>query len=551
MTCTAFAQSTAQAPSYNAGDAMKQASPPAPPDSATKPGEASPVPAPVIVTEPDKPLVLPEGKKLFVTSITVAGANDDEAEKLAPIVEPYTNKDLTIAEINEAARKVTRFYRDRGYLVARAYVPKQNAHEGMLTINLVRGSYGVVSLNNRSLLRKPVVRRTFERMKADSPNVTQGSLERTMMLVQEMPGGAMPSVSIQPGKLPGATDLVVKVDEGHRFQGYLLGDNQGSQYTGRKRLYGGLDVNSPLGLGDKLSGSAMTTEAEGLQNGRVTYSLPLNYNGLRLSISASRTIYTLGGAYKVLGGTGSAKMIEGTLSYPVRRRHDESIDLLVNVAEKGLRDDLKEVSTQNPRNANLGTVTVQRTKQGAIFRHNTYTTMSTSIALGQLEVVDPTQRKLGQSDGTYSKLNATLTAETSLTRSLSAKTSLVMQKDLADKVLDSSEQLFISGSGGVRAYAESESGDNGYALNVEFRYAVPRLERLRAQQSVSLFFDNGAVNAQTNSTSLTNFVLSDVGAGYCVNVHPAFVNFQLARILGPKRGETGKTRAWVQLGVVF
>jgi hemolysin activation/secretion protein len=52
-----------------------------------------------------------------------------------------------------------------------------------------------------------------------------------------------------------------------------------------------------------------------------------------------------------------------------------------------------------------------------------------------------------------------------------------MQKDLPDKALDSSEQLFISGGGGVRAYAESESGDNGYVLNVEFRYAVPRLER--------------------------------------------------------------------------
>ncbi len=32
-----------------------------------------------------------------------------------------------MAEITEAANKVTLFYRDKGYLVAKAYVPKQDA----------------------------------------------------------------------------------------------------------------------------------------------------------------------------------------------------------------------------------------------------------------------------------------------------------------------------------------------------------------------------------------------------------------------------------------
>jgi hemolysin activation/secretion protein len=534
-----------------AGDAIKQAAPPATPGAAPAPGEAFSLPTPEIVAEPEKPPALPDSGKLFVNSIAVAGSNEDEREKLAPILTPYINRELTMAEIDEAARKVTRFYRDRGYLVARAYVLKQAAQEGVLTITLVRGNYGVVTVKNRSRVRQQVVQDVFGDMKRDSPSVTEGSLERAMMLVGEMPGGAVPNVSIQPGQAPGATDLQVKVGEAPRLQGYLLGDNQGSQFTGRERLYGGLDVNSPLGTGDKLSVSAMMTEADELHNGRVAYSVPLNYNGLRLAVSASRTLYTLGGVYQVLDGTGAADAIDGTLSYAVRRRPKESIDFSVDYAHKELHDDLAAVDTHNPRNADVGTVTLQGARQGSFLGHNLYTTLSTSVALGQLAVLDPTQRRLGNIDGTYSKLNGTLTAEAPLAGNLSAKTSLVMQKDLADKDLDSSEQLFISGSGGVRAYAEGTSGDNGYILNLEFRYALPKWHRFRFQQTVALFADNGAVDAQEKGTSLTNFVINDVGPAYYVNFHPAFLSVQVARMLGPIHQETGKTRVWVQLGFVF
>ena len=108
LTCAVFAQSPPPAPNYNAGDAMKQAAPPATPSSETDHGKAAP--PPVIIIEPEKQLTLLASEKLFILSITVAGATADEAEKLAPIVAPYTNRELTITEINEAAGKVTRFY---------------------------------------------------------------------------------------------------------------------------------------------------------------------------------------------------------------------------------------------------------------------------------------------------------------------------------------------------------------------------------------------------------------------------------------------------------
>jgi len=297
----------------------------------------------------------------------------------------------------------------------------------------------------------------------------------------------------------------------------------------------------------------MTTDVIGLENGSASYSLPLNSNGLRFALSYSQTIYTLGGAYAPLQGTGAANVLEGTFSYPILRRHDESIDFFLSGAHKKLRDDLAAVKTHNPRNADLGIVTVQWSKFGTIFGHNLYTTLATSIAAGQLEVVDPTQRRLGGTDGTYGKLNVKYNAELQLFSHLSAKTLLSTQKDVSNKGLDSSEQLFISGSTGVRAYAEGASGDNGYVFTQELRYALPRIKLLPRQQALTAFFDNGAVSAQKDGTSLTNYSLTDLGAGYSVNFHSAFVNLQAAHSLGAtdQHNETNHWHVFVQIGYVF
>ena len=81
-------------------------------------------------------------------------------------------------------------------------------------------------------------------------------------------------------------------------------DNQGSRYTGKNRAYAGIDANSPFGIADKLSVSAMTTNNDGLHNGRAAYAVPLGYSGLRAEFAAARTTYSLGGIYAPLDATG-------------------------------------------------------------------------------------------------------------------------------------------------------------------------------------------------------------------------------------------------------
>ncbi len=118
---------------------------------------------------------------------------------------------------------------------------------------------------------------------------------------------------------------------------------------------------------------------------------------------------------------------------------------------------------------------------------------------------------------------------------------------------DSTEQLFISGMTGVKAYTESVSLDNGYVANAELRYALPTL--LGIKHALGLFADNGWVYAQNGDyTTDDKTTISDVGLGYYMSFKRAFGSVQLAEPIGRSGNRNVKdpgTRVLVQVGVAF
>jgi len=539
----------AEALTYNIGDAVKEAIPPKP-----APQKIPPPEIPVIVQE-EKPLTMAVGEKILVKDFKLEGARESDEAELLALLTPYRNKELTMAEITEIANKLTLFYRNKGYLVAKAYVPKQDATNGILLIRIIIGNYGKFTLKNTSLVRDFLVQGTFDKARDDSPVVSQAGLERAILLVGSMPGSTIPTVTIAPGTTPGTSDFEVKADAGQRFNGYLMGDNQGSRFTGRKRLYGGIDINSPLGIADKFSISGMTTEEADLWNLRFAYSVPLAYNGVRAEIAASHTAYQLGGAYSDLDAIGTANIVEGTISYPIKKSRDESYDFFVNMAYKDIKDDLRAVDSRNPREAFVGTLTLQREAFGKLFGHTLHTLVSGGVSLGGLQINNDAQKALNKAgadtEGFYSRANLALSANLDLTEKLSARASFKLQQVLSGNNLDSSEQFFISGTSGVKAYSESIGFDNGTLVDVELRYELPHLFDIR--HSLGLFFDNGWVYAENGHyTTHSEFLLNDMGVGYYINYKQLFCNVQMAQPIGKTNGvEDPGTRFLMQFGASF
>jgi len=105
----------------------------------------------------------------------------------------------------------------------------------------------------------------FEQTKSKSGIVTKEGLERSILLVNDTPGARMPRVSISAGAEPGTSDFLVETEAADRVQGYVMADNYGSRFTGENRVTGELYINSPFGIGDRISLKGTTTKAAGLQ----------------------------------------------------------------------------------------------------------------------------------------------------------------------------------------------------------------------------------------------------------------------------------------------
>jgi hemolysin activation/secretion protein len=540
-------------PTYNIGDAVRDTQMPEPEPQPLP----APTPAPLPIEQAERPLSLPSGETLLVREFKFEGAERIPEAELQAAVASYRDRALTMADIEAAAARVTALYRERGYPVARAYVPRQNASSGVLVIRVLLGKYGQFNIKNRSLVRGSLVERVFAPLKQDSA-VSNAGLERAMLLTGDLPGAQLPRVTVSPGSQPGSSDFAVEVDPDKRVGGYLIGDNLDSKYTGKNRLSAGLTVNSPFGIADRFAVTAASTEDSRLLDGRLAYSVPLTASGLRAELAGSRTSYRLGEDYADLGASGVARTLETTFSYPLLRSRTQNLNLNLNLADRHMHDDVEAAQLSNPKRAKVATLGLQHEAWGSLLGRSGYTALNASVSYGRLDLSDPAltafNRAGANTIGDYSRLNLGVSTNWQLANRWSLNAAASGQHVLNNKNLDSSEQMSISGRDGVKAYRESVSGDNGYLLNAELRYALPNLLP-DLSHSLGLFADTGRVYYQHGDYAASNgALLSDAGVGYYLRYQALFGRLQWAHALGSTpaaAGPQGRERALAQLGLSF
>lgn len=541
---------------FGIGDAVRES------EESRKPPVPRPAATPVLPQLVEPQLTLADKETLLVRRFTVDGPTLGAESEVRAILAPYEGHKLTIAQIYEAADRITALYRTRGYLVAKAYVPAQDANGGSVRIKLVPGRYGEITTKNESLVRDWFVQRLAANALAKDDLIHKEALERVMLLTSDLPGAGMPRATIGAGRQPETTDLALAVPSGRRVDGYLLGDNYGSPYTGRDRLTGGLNVNSPLGIGDRLALYGILSEGSNLKNGRIAYAFPIGWDGLRAELAAFRTTYALGGTYGVLDATGTADVVTGTLTYAIRRQRQDSIYVSATYTHKSLNDEALGVSTAH-RRLDSGTVAISRDTVGALIGLPLTTSTTLSMTAGYVEYPDPAQKAANLAGvdtvGQYARFNLSFAATVAFTNVVSLATQVRVQKSLSGN-LDSSEQIGLTGYWGVRSFDEGLAGDTGYLITPELKYALP--DAFGIKHSVGVFTDLGGAWIEDASYTVAQqpFTrLQDVGLGYYLTYEysPGRMlvgKAQLAHTFGSDDGAQSYdrgTKALFQVGVTF
>ena len=508
----------------------------------------------------ETPAVTPGEETIHIRDFKLEGVEFIDEAELQSVLEPYRGRDLTISQIEEAAARVTQVYQEQGYILTRAYIPRQDASSGILTITVVVGRYGEIAVDNHSLVSDSMIKNFFGRLKTGEVAMSS-DLERKLLLVGDLPGAGMPSMGVGPGTTYGTADLGVTVPDGQRFNGYLTLDNQGSRYTGRWRLGAGLDINSLFGAGDRLSFNGVGTNEmdDGLLNGRFAFSTPLGYDGLRAELSVERTAYELNKEYRDLDAVGYTDTIRGVLSYPLIRSRNQNLWLSVSGAYKHIKDEIKEFDETLHKHSWVGNGSVQYERWIKVFgEYRLYTSAGLGLTYGHLRIGDRQQRESNKRGadtvGDFSYVSFNFMANYAFTQKFSFNFTFNAQQVFNRKNLDGSEQFIISGPSGVRAYRETLSGDNGYFINCEFRYQLPEIVD-DWRHSVGLFGGIGRSRYADGDYVVHNGdTVYDVGVGYYVNYDPVFAKLQLAHMVGSKPEGIytgGRTHVLAHIGITF
>ena len=495
-----------------------------------------------------------DGQKVRIESFTISGATHMSNEELKQIVSPYENQDLSFNQIQEVTTLITKAHRSKGYFVARAYIPEQNiyAQNGELKINIIEGNYGEFKLENNSLVKDSILQSNLDNIK-DENIISTHTLERAMLVINDTPGAVVIKSEVRPGKELGTSDFLIGTEATNRVNGYLIGDNYGSQYTGKHRIMTGVDINSPFNIGDKITAFGFTSEKEGLISGKLAYDFPIHANGTRGEISYSKTTYELGSSYKELDAVGKSDSLAARVTYPILKTRVENLDSYVEVSYNKMKD---EIDSKVKKDSYTATTGLDYTKDSLVFNKNSQTRAGVSITFGRLSFNDKddkeSDKKGANTQGQFSKINIELGKDLDIFDSLKWSNSLQMQYALGNKNLDGSQDLSLGGINGVKFYQDGEeSAENGYIYSTEFIYTLPIIAGI--DNKISLFYDIGRVYMSRNFTQEKSRTLQDVGVGYKVSYRNFFANSYLAYNIGNEvtSQKNYNSRAMLQVGYVF
>ena len=473
----------------DAGSTLRQLEPP----TLILPRKPPPEPQ---IEKPARPVLEPAPDIRFVVKgFRIAGVTVFQESELQPLLQDLLGREVRIPELGEAVGRITRFYSERGYPLATAYLPVQDIRDGVVEIVVLEGRIGSIQLLNRTRVRESVVAAYLEPLPGRV--IEDAALERQLLLTYDLPGVAPARVVLVPGEAVGESDLRLELAPGRFVTGSVELDNFGNHYTGTNQFLGQLGFLSPARLGDLLS--VNVTKASHLTSGGVRYQLPVGGHGLRVGAGYTYLRYSLSGDFEALDASGEARSTTAFAQYPLVRSRQSNLYGGVSYEHRLLQDRIGVTSTVTDKKADF----VQLALSGDFFDSwggsaaNAY---ALRYGHGNLDIESPVARAIDsvttRTDGSYHKWNWNFVRLQGLTERLSAYLAFYGQK--AGDNLDSSEKMILGGIYGVRAYPQGEAaGDSGYVLNGEVRYAF-NLETVPGSFQVAAFLDTGEVTLLEN-----------------------------------------------------
>ena len=272
---------------------------------------------------PDRPTaaaISTEGTLHAINAVDVDGVTAFPAPVIASLIGNLTGPAIPEGQIESARGAIVDLFRSQGYVYTTA---RARLTGTSLRFEVVEGYVSEVKLDGDVGPAGTQVLRFLRRLVGQKPLKT-ASLERVLLLAQDIPGLTVRSVLNPSLGDPGALTLVAQVSH-RKVSGYLSADNRAFSLVGPEQALGVINLDSFTELGERTQLSVFSSFDRSNLFGQASEEVFLGGSGLKLKVYGGLGFAAPNGDLKDIGYNSNTRILGGQLSYPLLRTREQTL----------------------------------------------------------------------------------------------------------------------------------------------------------------------------------------------------------------------------------
>jgi len=433
---------------------------------------------------------------------------------------------ISLADVYSLAAELTAKYRNDGYILTQVVVPPQTIASGVVKLRVVEGSIDQIRIQGGDQGSSyDVIKKYANQLKKKSV-LNNKDLERTLLLINDLPGVTARGVLSPSKTVVGASDLTIMVER-DTFDAQIGLDNYGSRYLGRWETTGGIAANSLLGFNELLSLNLAYAPGEKGLKPELTFAealaeFPVGPYGTTLAFKTGITHTDPGHTLTEFDVNGHASYVGVTANQPFYRTRDFNLSASLGFDARRTKT---ESNIDTTREDNLSVVRLGGHTDWIDTVFNAAVTdidVELSQGLSAFGASDKDDPDMSRPDGDpqFTKISGSLTRLERIVEGLALQT--MIKGQMSNNALLTAEEFGLGGSVLGRGYDPSELvGDDGLGGSLELQWSQPWPVTWVEGYTLYGFYDIGKV-WNDDATSATTRVesLASAGVGIRTTIMP-------------------------------
>jgi len=227
----------------------------------------------------------------------------------------FPDAKLSLTDMKVLTDQITLLYKERGYFLARCYLPKQDIKAGVLKLMVAEGILDQIQVTGNTYYSENLLKRYFASSK-DNFVIDERHLEKGLILINDLPSNHT-ELLLTKGEKTGSVDIVLKNEDHISSQLHVAYNNYGAENTSKNRYSLTGQITDPYGGMTLLLKGISGDDPSDIFVGYANLDIPVNYRGTSLSFSFLKSSSQLGQELEILAIEGQTEKYGFNVKHPL------------------------------------------------------------------------------------------------------------------------------------------------------------------------------------------------------------------------------------------